>query len=53
LREETRPTFFVSVRLWPHSDMHIWAGSFILEPEGIKSLGLSVIWNFSKVTGLP
>ena len=25
VREETRPTFFVNVRLWPHSDTHIWA----------------------------
>ena len=30
-----------------------YLGSFILEPEDIKSLCLGAIWNFSKVTGLP
>jgi len=34
-------------------DMRIWAGSFFLEPEDIKILGLGAIWNFSKFTGLP
>ena len=29
-----------------------YLGSFLLEPEDIKSLGLGVIWNFSKVMGL-
>ena len=28
-----------------------YLGSFILEPEDIRSLGLGVIWNYSKVTG--
>jgi len=28
-------------------------GSLILDPEDIKSISLGVIWNFSKVTGLP
>jgi len=32
---------------------HAYLGSFLLEPEDIKSLGLGAIWNFSKVTGLP
>ena len=32
---------------------HAYLGSFILEPEDIKRLGLGAIWNFSKVTGLP
>ena len=31
---------------------HVYLGSF-LDPEDIKSLSLGVIWNFSKVTGLP
>jgi len=32
---------------------HAYLGSFFLEPEDIRSLGLGAIWNFSKVTGLP
>ena len=28
-------------------------GSFFLEPEDIRSLGLGAIWNYSKVAGLP
>jgi hypothetical protein len=32
---------------------HVHLGSFILEPEDIKSINLGAIWNFSKVTGLP
>jgi len=32
---------------------HVYLGSFFLEPEDIKSLGLGAIWNYSKVVGLP
>jgi hypothetical protein len=32
---------------------HVYLGSFLLEPEGIKSTNLGDIWNFSKVTRLP
>jgi hypothetical protein len=32
---------------------HAYLGSFFLEPDDIKSMSLGVIWNFSKVTGLP
>ena len=32
---------------------HAYLGSFFLEPEDIRSLGLGAIWNCSKVTGLP
>ena len=32
---------------------HAYLGSFSLEPEDIKSLGLGATWNFSKVMGLP
>jgi hypothetical protein len=32
---------------------HVYLGSFFLEPEGIRSISLRAIWNFSKVTGLP
>jgi len=32
---------------------HVYLGSFFLEPDDIKSIGLGAIWNFSKVTGLP
>ena len=31
---------------------HMHLGSFFLEPEDIRSLGLGAIWNFSKATGL-
>ena len=31
---------------------HVYLGSFFLEPEVIRSLGLGAIWNFSKATGL-
>ena len=31
---------------------HAYLGSFSLEPEDIRSLGLGAIWNCSKVTGL-
>jgi len=29
-----------------------WVGSFFLEPEDVRSLGLGAIWNYSKVAGL-
>jgi len=32
---------------------HAYLGSFFLEPEDIRGLGLGAIWNYSKVTGLP
>jgi len=32
---------------------HAYLGSFFLELEDINSISLGVIWNFSKVTGLP
>ena len=32
---------------------HVYLGTFFLEPEDIRSLGLGAIWNFSKATGLP
>jgi len=32
---------------------HAYLGPFLLEPEDINSLGLGVIWNNSKVAGLP
>jgi hypothetical protein len=31
---------------------HVYLGSFFLEPEDIKSIGLGAIWHFSKVTEL-
>ena len=45
------PTFFVSVKLWLHSDMCKWAR--FLDPEDIQCLSLDAIWNFSKVAGVP
>jgi len=32
---------------------HAYLGSFFLEPEDIRSLGLRAIWNYSKIAGLP
>jgi ribonuclease HI len=32
---------------------HAYLGYFFLEPEDINNISLGVIWNFSKVTGLP
>jgi hypothetical protein len=32
---------------------HAYLGSFFLEPENIKNVGLGAIWNFVKATGLP
>jgi len=31
----------------------VYLGSFCLEPEGINSISVGVIWSFSKATGLP
>ena len=31
---------------------HAYLGSFLLDPEDIKSIILGAIWNFIKVTGL-
>jgi len=33
--------------------IHAYLGSFLLEPEDIKSISLGAIWNFSKAIGLP
>jgi len=33
--------------------IHVYLGSFFLEPEGIKSVKTGTIWNFSKAIGLP
>ena len=32
---------------------HVYLGSFFLDPEDIKRLGLETIWKFSKGTGIP
>ena len=32
---------------------HVYLGSFVLDPQDIKSLSLGAIWNFNKATGLP
>jgi hypothetical protein len=31
---------------------HVYLGSFFLEPEDIRELGMGFIWNFAKGTGL-
>jgi len=45
-----RPTFYVNVKLWLRSDVHIWALFWIQRTLEYKS---GAIWNFSKVSGLP
>ena len=32
---------------------HAYLGSFFLEPEDIRILGLGAIWSYSKAVGLP
>ena len=32
---------------------HMYLGSFFLEPEDIRNIGLGTIWNLSKAMGLP
>jgi hypothetical protein len=32
--------------------IYIYLGSFFLDPEDIRKLGIGAIWNFAKVTGL-
>jgi len=32
---------------------HAYLGSFFLEPQDIRSLGLGAIWSYSKAAGLP
>ena len=49
-RESSAHILCESEALVSHGHVHL--GSF-LEPEDIKSINLGVIWNFSKVTGLP
>jgi len=41
-------TVIVSVKLWSHSDMRIWAPSWTQ-----RTLCLGALWNISKATGLP
>jgi hypothetical protein len=31
---------------------HAYLGSFFLDPEDIRELGMGAIWNFAKETGL-
>jgi len=45
-----RPTFFMNVRHWPHSDVRIWA-PFFLEPEDIKSISLGPSGTSVKLQG--
>jgi len=33
--------------------IHVYLGSFYLEPEDIKSISLGAVWNFIEATGLP
>jgi hypothetical protein len=44
-----RPTFFLNVKLWLHSDVYL--GYFFLEPEDIKSVSVGAIWNLAKQQG--
>jgi hypothetical protein len=51
LRRKPQSTFYVSVRPWLHSYIHIGVPSF-LDPEDIRKLSVGVNWNFVKGTGL-
>jgi len=50
-RRKPQPTFYVSVKPWLQSDPYL--GSFFLNSEGVRSLGLGAVWDFSKGAGLP
>jgi hypothetical protein len=32
---------------------HAYLDSFFMDPEGIRSLSLGIIWNFNTGTGIP
>jgi len=49
MRRKPQYIFCASVRLLA-SLRHIYLGSFFLDPEDIKVLGVGVIWNFVKGT---
>jgi hypothetical protein len=51
-RKKPQPTFYVSVTLWLHSDMHIWVPIFLGALRMLK-VCVASIWNFNKGTGLP
>jgi hypothetical protein len=51
LRRKPQLTICISVRPWPHLDMHIWVSSFWI----LRMLHITVleaIWNSGKGTGL-
>jgi len=50
-RRRPEPTFCGSVKLWRHSK-HTYPGSFLLDPEDVRSLGLGTMWTFIKRSGL-
>jgi hypothetical protein len=50
LRRKPQSTFCVSEALT--SLRHAYLGSFFLDPEDIRILGMGAIWNFAKGTGL-
>jgi len=52
VKEETSAHIFCKCEALA-SFRHAYPGSFFLEPEDIKNISLGVIWNFSKVPGLP
>ena len=51
LREETSAHILCECEALA-SLRHAYLGSFLLEPEDVKRLGMGAIWNFSTVTGL-
>ena len=53
MKEETTAQILRECEAFLPSLRHAYLGSSFLEPEDIKCICLGVIWNFSKVTGLP
>jgi hypothetical protein len=50
--EETSVYILCECEALASSLRHIYLGSFFLDPEDITILGIGVIWNFAKGTGL-
>jgi hypothetical protein len=52
VKEETSAHVLCECEAWA-SLRHRYLGSFFLEPEDIKNVGLGAIWSFGKATVLP
>jgi hypothetical protein len=45
-RRKSQSTFYVSVKLWLHSNMHTWV-PFSSTQRMLKIINVGAIWNFS------